>query len=155
MSISRGSRLGSYEITSRLGAGGMGEVYRARDTRLQRDVAIKALPQEFAQDAERLARFQREARLLASLNHPNVAAIYGLEEVDGARYLVLEIVEGESLAQRLAAGPLPVEETLAVCAQIAAGVSAAHDAGVIHRDLKPGNVMVRHDGSVKVLDFGL
>ncbi|HLN57240.1 MAG TPA: protein kinase [Thermoanaerobaculia bacterium] len=155
MSISRGSRLGSYEITSRLGAGGMGEVYRARDTRLQRDVAIKALPAEFAGDAERLARFQREARLLASLNHPNVAAIYGLEEVDGARYLVLEIVEGESLAQRLAAGPLPVEETLAVCAQIAAGVSAAHDAGVIHRDLKPGNVMVRHDGSVKVLDFGL
>jgi eukaryotic-like serine/threonine-protein kinase len=155
MSISRGSRLGSYEITSRLGAGGMGEVYRARDTRLQRDVAIKALPAEFAGDAERLARFQREARLLASLNHPNVAAIYGLEEVDGARYLVLEIVEGESLAQRLAAGPLPVEETLAVCVQIAAGVSAAHDASVIHRDLKPGNVMVRHDGSVKVLDFGL
>jgi Tol biopolymer transport system component len=133
----------------------MGEVYRARDTRLHRDVAIKALPAEFAADAERLARFQREARLLASLNHPNIAAIYGLEEDGGANYLVLEIVEGESLSQRLAAGPLPVEEALAVCAQIAAGVSAAHDAGVIHRDLKPGNVMVRPDGSVKVLDFGL
>ena len=155
MPLPSGTRRGPYEILAPLGAGGMGEVYRARDTRLQRDVAIKALPAEFASDAERLARFQREARLLASLNHPNIAAIYGLEEADGARYLVLEIVEGESLAQKLAAGPLPVEEALAVCAQIAAGVSAAHDAGVIHRDLKPGNVMVRHDGSVKVLDFGL
>ena len=155
MTISSGSRVGPYEIASRLGAGGMGEVYRARDARLQRDVAIKALPAEFAGNAERLARFQREARLLASLNHPNIAAIYGLEEADGARYLVLEIVEGESLAQKLAAGPLPVEEALALCAQIASGVSAAHDAGVIHRDLKPGNVMVRPDGSVKVLDFGL
>ncbi len=155
MTVSRGGRLGSYEIASRLGAGGMGEVYRARDTRLQRDVAIKALPPEFASDAERLARFQREARLLASLNHPNIASIYGLEEAEGARYLVLEIVEGESLAEKLAAGPLPVEESLAVCAQIAAGVSAAHEAGIIHRDLKPGNVMVRPDGTVKVLDFGL
>jgi serine/threonine protein kinase/Tol biopolymer transport system component len=155
MTIPSGSRVGPYEIASRLGAGGMGEVYRARDPRLQRDVAIKALPAEFAGNDERLARFQREARLLASLNHPNIAAIYGLEEADGARYLVLEIVEGESLAQKLAAGPLPVEEALALCAQIAAGVSAAHDAGVIHRDLKPGNVMVRPDGSVKVLDFGL
>jgi Tol biopolymer transport system component len=155
MPLSPGTRRGPYEILAPLGAGGMGEVYRARDTRLGRDVAIKALPEEFAQDAERLARFQREARLLASLNHPNIAAIYGLEEADGARYLVLEIVEGESLAEKLAAGPLPVEEALSVCAQIAAGVSAAHDAGVIHRDLKPGNVMARHDGSVKVLDFGL
>ena len=155
MPLTSGSRRGPYEILAPLGAGGMGEVYRARDTRLQRDVAIKALPAEFASDPERLARFQREARLLASLNHPNVAAIYGLEESDGACYLVLEIVEGESLAQRLAAGPLPVEEALAICAQIAAGVSAAHDAGVIHRDLKPGNVMIRPDGSVKVLDFGL
>jgi Tol biopolymer transport system component len=133
----------------------MGEVYRARDTRLNRDVAIKALPAEFAADPERLTRFQREARLLASLNHANVAAIYGLEEADGASYLVLEIVEGESLAQKLAAGPLPFEEALAVCAQIAAGVSAAHEAGVIHRDLKPGNVMLRPDGPVKILDFGL
>src|SRR4249920_2932795 len=155
MPLASGSRRGPYEILAPLGAGGMGEVYRARDTRLQRDVAIKALPAEFASDPERLARFQREARLLASLNHPSVAAIYGLEESDGACYLVLEIVEGESLAQRLAAGPPPVEEALAICAQIAAGVSAAHDAGVIHRDLKPGNVMIRPDGSVKVLDFGL
>jgi len=155
MPLTPGARRGPYEILAPLGAGGMGEVYRARDTRLGRDVAVKALPAEFAADAERLARFQREARLLATLNHPNIAAIYGLEEADGARYLVLEIVEGESLAQRLAAGPLPVEEALAVCAQIAAGVSAAHEAGVIHRDLKPGNVMVRPDGSVKVLDFGL
>ncbi|HKF44384.1 MAG TPA: protein kinase [Thermoanaerobaculia bacterium] len=155
MPLPSGSRRGPYEILAPLGAGGMGEVYRARDTRLNRDVAIKALPAEFASDSERLARFQREARLLASLNHANIAAIYGLEEADGARYLVLEIVEGESLAQRLAAGPLPVEEALAVCAQAAAGVSAAHEAGVIHRDLKPGNVMVRPDGSVKVLDFGL
>jgi Tol biopolymer transport system component len=155
MTLSPGSRVGPFEISRPLGAGGMGEVYRARDTRLHRDVAIKALPAEFAADAERLARFQREARLLASLNHPNIAAIYGLEEDGGANYLVLEIVEGESLSQRLAAGPLPIEEALAVCAQIAAGVSAAHDAGVIHRDLKPGNVMVRSDGSIKVLDFGL
>ena len=155
MPLTSGSRRGPYEILAPLGAGGMGEVYRARDTRLERDVAIKTLPAEFAGDPERLARFQREARLLASLNHPNIAAIYGLEEADGAKYLVLEIVEGETLAEKLAAGPLPVEEALAVCAQIAAGVSAAHDAGVIHRDLKPGNVMVRHDGSVKVLDFGL
>ncbi len=155
MTLSPGSRVGPFEVSRPLGAGGMGEVYRARDMRLQRDVAIKALPAEFAQDAERLARFQREARLLASLNHPNIAAIYGLEEAGGGKYLVLEIVEGESLAERLAAGPLPIEEALAVCAQIAAGVSAAHDAGVIHRDLKPGNVMVRPDGSVKVLDFGL
>jgi Tol biopolymer transport system component len=155
MPLDKGTRRGPYEILAPLGAGGMGEVYRARDTRLQRDVAIKSLPADFAADPERLSRFQREARLLASLNHPNIAAIYGLEETGGETWLVLEIVEGESLSQRLAAGPLPLEETLAVCAQIAAGVSAAHEAGMIHRDLKPGNVMIRHDGSVKVLDFGL
>ena len=155
MPLDKGTRRGPYEILAPLGAGGMGEVYRARDTRLQRDVAIKSLPADFAADPERLARFQREARLLASLNHPNIAAIYGLEETGGETWLVLEIVEGESLAEKLAAGPLPVEEALAVSAQIAAGVSAAHEAGVIHRDLKPGNVMIRHDGSVKVLDFGL
>ena len=150
MPLSQGTRRGPYEVLARLGAGGMGEVYRARNTRLHRDVAIKALPAEFAADAERLARFEREARLLASLNHPNIAGIHGLEEADGARYLVLELIEGESLSQRLASGPLPVEEALAVCAQMASGVSAAHDAGVIHRDLKPGKVMVRPDGSVKV-----
>jgi len=155
MPLDKGTRRGPYEILAPLGAGGMGEVYRARDTRLQRDVAIKSLPADFAADPERLSRFQREARLLASLNHPNIAAIYGLEETGGETWLVLEIVEGESLAEKLAAGPLPVEEALAVCAQIAAGVSAAHEAGVIHRDLKPGNVMVRPNGSVKVLDFGL
>jgi serine/threonine-protein kinase len=133
----------------------MGEVYRARDTRLHRDVAIKALPASLSADPERLARFQREARLLAALNHPNVAAIYGLEETDGSPFLVMECVEGETLAAKLAAGPLPVDEALAVAVQIAAGVAAAHEAGVIHRDLKPANVMVRPDGSVKVLDLGL
>ena len=155
MPLLPGRRIGPYEILSPLGAGGMGEVHRARDTRLQRDVAIKALPEAFARAPDRLARFEREARVLASLNHPNIAAIYGLEESQGASFLVLECVEGESLGARLASGPLPIEEALAVCAQIARGLSAAHEAGVIHRDLKPGNVMVRPDGSVKVLDFGL
>ncbi len=155
MVLSPGRSLGPYEILSPLGAGGMGEVHRARDTRLQRDVAIKALPQEFARDPGRLARFEREARVLASLNHPNIAAIHGLEEADGAKFLVLECVEGETLGARLASGPLSIEEALSVCAQIARGLEAAHEAGVIHRDLKPANVMVRPDGSVKVLDFGL
>ena len=155
MTLAPGTKHGPYEIVAPLGAGGMGEVYRARDARLHRDVAIKALPSSLADDPERLARFQREARLLAALNHPNVAAIYGLEEADGSPYLVMECVEGETLAAKLAAGPLPVEEALAVAVQIAAGVAAAHEAGVIHRDLKPANVMVRPDGSVKVLDLGL
>src|SRR5512145_2309756 len=124
MTLVPGIRLGAYEILAPLGAGGMGEVYRARDTRLGRDVAIKALPPEFAQDPERLARFEREARLLASLSHPSIAAIYGLEEVAGARYLVLEYVEGETLAARLARGPLPVDEALEVGKQVAAGVEA-------------------------------
>ena len=155
MTLAPGTKHGPYEIVAPLGAGGMGEVYRARDTRLHRDVAIKALPSSLSDDPERLARFQREARLLAALNHPNVAAIYGLEETDGSPFLVMECVEGETLAARLAAGPLPVEEALAVAVQIAAGVAAAHEAGVIHRDLKPANVMVRPDGSVKVLDLGL
>ncbi len=155
MPLSPGRRIGPYEILVPLGAGGMGEVHRARDTRLHRDVAIKALPEEFAQVAGRLTRFEREARVLASLNHPNIAAIYGLEESDGATFLVLECVEGETLSARLASGPLPIEEALSICSQIARGLSAAHEAGVIHRDLKPGNVMVRPDGTVKVLDFGL
>src|SRR5512139_4023244 len=133
----------------------MGEVCRARDTRLERDVAIKALPAAFAQDPERVARFTREAKLLAAINHPNIAGIYGFEELDGSQYLVLEFVEGETLAQRLSRGALPVEETIDVGRQIAVGLEAAHEAGVVHRDLKPGNVMLRPDGTVKVLDLGL
>src|SRR5512143_3738539 len=133
----------------------MGEVYRAEDTNLNRQVAIKVLPDIFAGDPERLARFEREAKLLASLNHPNIASIYGLEEADGKRFLVLELVEGQTLAERLPKGPLPVEETLDVCRQIAEGLEAAHEKGVIHRDLKPANVKVTPEGKVKVLDFGL
>jgi len=155
MALTPGTRLGSYDVLSPLGAGGMGEVYRARDTRLNRDVAIKALPAEFAQDPERLARFEREARLLASLSHPNIAGIYGVEEAAGTRYLVLEFVDGETLAARLARGPLSLDDALDVARQIASGVEAAHESGVIHRDLKPGNVMLTPDGGVKVLDFGL
>ncbi len=155
MTLAPGTRLGSFEIIAALGAGGMGEVYRARDTRLERDVAIKALPAAFARDPERVARFTREARLLAAINHPNIAGIYGFEELDGNQYLVLEFVEGETLAQRLSRGALPVEETIDVCRQIAVGLEAAHEAGVVHRDLKPGNVMLRPDGTVKVLDLGL
>jgi hypothetical protein len=155
MSLSPAGRLGPYEIVSLLGKGGMGEVYLARDTRLGRDVAIKALPDAFAHDPERLARFEREARLLASLKHPNIAAIYGLEESDGQRHLVLEYVAGPTLAERLAAGPLPLDEALDVCTQIATGVEAAHESGVVHRDLKPANVKLTPAGEVKVLDFGL
>jgi serine/threonine protein kinase/Tol biopolymer transport system component len=155
MTLLAGDRVGSYEILGLLGAGGMGEVYLARDTRLQRDVAIKTLPAEFANDSARLARFEREARLLASLNHPNIATIHVLEQAGGSILLVLERVEGETLGARLASGPLPIEEALSVCVLIARGLEAAHEAGVIHRDLKPGNVMVRPDGSIKVLDFGL
>jgi len=155
LALQPGLRLGPYEIVAPLGAGGMGEVYRARDPRLDRDVAIKALPDAFANDPERLARFEREAKLLASLSHPNVAGIHGLELAEGHRYLVLELVEGETLSARLARGPLPLDEAMDVCRQIAAAVEAAHEAGVVHRDLKPGNVMLRPDGTVKVLDFGL
>jgi len=155
VTLNAGSKLGPYEIVAPLGAGGMGEVYRARDPRLGRDVAIKALPAAFALDPERLARFEREAKLLASLSHANVGSIFGVEEMAGSRYLVLEFVEGETLAGRLGSGALPVGEALAVCEQIAAAVESAHEAGVIHRDLKPGNVMLKPDGVVKVLDFGL
>src|SRR5258706_8789996 len=155
MAISPGTRLGPYEVLAPLGAGGMGEVYRARDSRLGRDVAIKALPAAFAADPERVARFEREAKLLASLNHPNVGGIHGLEEVDGHRYLVLEYIEGETLDQRLTRGALPVGEALEVCRQIAAALETAHENGVVHRDLKPGNVMLTSSGAVKVLDFGL
>jgi Tol biopolymer transport system component len=155
MPLASGTKLGPYEVLALVGAGGMGEVYRARDSRLGRDVAIKALPENLARDPERLARFEREARLLASLNHPNIAGIYGLEEVGGVRYLVLEYVEGEALERRLAKGALSLHETLQVCREIAAGVEAAHEGGVVHRDLKPGNVMLTPAGAVKVLDFGL
>jgi serine/threonine protein kinase/Tfp pilus assembly protein PilF len=155
MSLVLGSRIGAYEVLAPLGAGGMGEVFRARDTRLERIVALKVLPQAFAADVERLARFEREAKLLASLNHPNVATLYGLEDPGGAPCLVLEFIEGESLAQRLARGPIPVRETLEIGAAIAAGVEAAHGRGIVHRDLKPGNVMLAAAGAVKVLDFGL
>jgi eukaryotic-like serine/threonine-protein kinase len=150
-----GKALNHYEITSQLGKGGMGEVYQAKDHKLGRDVAIKVLPEEFAKDADRVARFQREAKLLASLNHPNIAAIYGLEESGRTNFLVLELVEGETLADRIKAGPIPVEESLKLALQIAEALEAAHEKGVIHRDLKPANIKVTPDGKVKVLDFGL
>ena len=156
MPLTAGDRFaGHFEVTGVLGAGGMGEVYRARDTRLARDVALKLLPDAFAADADRLARFQREAELLASLNHPNIAQIYGIEEDGGVRALVLELVEGPTLEARIARGPLPPDEVLAIAIQLADGLEAAHEAGVVHRDLKPANVKVQHDGTVKVLDFGL
>ena len=150
-----GTRLGSYEVVAPLGAGGMGEVYRARDTRLKRDVALKVLPPVFAQDSERLARFTREAEILAALNHLNVAAIYGIEESEGNRAIVMELVEGETLAERIARGPLPVDEALNLAQQIIEALEAAHANGIVHRDLKPANIKVRPDGTIKVLDFGL
>ena len=179
MSLASGTRLGAYEVLSLLGVGGMGEVYRARDTRLKREVAIKVLPPSLAADADRLARFQREAEVLASLNHPNIAHIYGLEEADGVKALVMELVEGPTLAEQIErrAGPsafaeapadrrslgggwsgpagLPLDEALPIAKQIAEALEAAHEQGVIHRDLKPANIKVRPDGTVKVLDFGL
>ena len=155
MALSPGTHLGSYQVTALIGQGGMGEVYRARDTKLDRNVARKVLPDLFADDPERLARFQREAKVLASLNHPNIASIYGLEEQDGVRALVLELVEGPTLAERIAQGAIPVDEALPIAKQIADALEAAHEAGVIHRDLKPANVKVKADGMVKVLDFGL
>jgi serine/threonine protein kinase/Tol biopolymer transport system component len=147
--------IGPYAILSPVGAGGMGEVYRARDTRLDRDVAIKALPEHLSSDADRLARFQREARVLASLNHPNIAAIHGIEEANGQQYLVLEYIEGETLDERLSRGPLPLDDAIEIAVCIAGALESVHEKGVIHRDLKPGNVMVTADGTVKVLDFGL
>jgi serine/threonine-protein kinase len=155
MRLSAGARLGPYEIVVAVGAGGMGEVYRARDTRLGRDVAIKALPEEFADDGERLARFEREAKVLAALNHPRIAAIYGLELAAGASFLVLEYVDGESLAQLLKKGALPLSDALDIARQTAEALEAAHEKGIVHRDLKPANIMLTRDGQVKVLDFGL
>ena len=150
-----GQMLGHYRILAKIGQGGMGEVYRARDTRLDRDVALKVLPEAFTADPDRLARFEREAKLLASLNHPNIAAIHGLEDNGDTRALVLELVEGPTLADRIARGPIPVDEALPIATQIAEALEAAHEQGIIHRDLKPANIKVREDGTVKVLDFGL
>jgi Tol biopolymer transport system component len=150
-----GKRIAHYEVTDKIGAGGMGEVYRARDTRLGRDVALKVLPEAFAQDTERLARFEREARLLASLNHPNIAAIYGIERDDDRQVLVLELVEGEELSAMIARGPLALDETLHIATQVAEALDTAHEQGVIHRDLKPANIKITPAGTVKVLDFGL
>ncbi|MBI3050026.1 MAG: serine/threonine-protein kinase [Acidobacteria bacterium] len=155
MALRAGTRLGPYEILAPLGAGGMGEVYRARDTKLNREIALKVLPALLASDPDRLARFKREAQLLAALNHPNIAAIHGLEDADGTPALVLELVEGPTLADRVAEGPLPRDEALAIARQIADALEAAHERGIIHRDLKPANVKLRDDGTVKVLDFGL
>jgi serine/threonine protein kinase/dipeptidyl aminopeptidase/acylaminoacyl peptidase len=155
MPLQPGSRLGPYEILAAIGAGGMGEVYRARDTSLSRDVALKILPEGFAHDPDRIARFRREAHLLASLNHPHIAAIYGLEESRGIPALVLELVEGPTLQDRLTHGPIPCDEALAIARQIADALEAAHEQGVVHRDLKPANIKVRSDDTVKVLDFGL
>src|SRR5437762_46698 len=175
MTLAAGTKLGPYEILAPLGAGGMGEVYRARDGRLGREVAIKVLPAAMANDAERMARFQREAQMLASLNHPNIASIYGLEESGGVRALVMELVEGPTLAERIAtrargdsagaglapparaqqAAPLPLDEALGIAKQIAEALEAAHERGIIHRDLKPANIKVTEGGTVKVLDFGL
>ena len=155
MTLSPGTRLGPYEVTAPIGAGGMGEVYRATDTNLKRPVALKVLPETVAADLERLARFQREAEVLASLNHPNIAILYGLEKGDGVIALVMELVEGPTLADRIVEGPLAVDEALAIARQIAAALEAAHEQGIVHRDLKPANVKVRPDGTVKVLEFGL
>jgi serine/threonine protein kinase len=154
MPLTAGTRIGSYEVLGSLGAGGMGEVYRARDSRLHRDVAIKVLPDVFAADPDRLARFTREAQTLAALNHPHIAQIHGLEESAGRRGLVLELVDGEDLSAIIARGPLPPDDALPMARQIADALEAAHDAGIIHRDLKPANIKVRADGTVKVLDFG-
>jgi serine/threonine protein kinase len=155
MSVDVGTRLGSLEITALLGKGGMGEVYRARDTKLKRDVAIKILPDEFSRDADRVSRFQREAELLASLNHPNIAAIYDVQEASGSRFLILELIEGETLADRIGRGPIQVDEALDIAKYICEALEAAHEKGIVHRDLKPANVKITPEGKVKVLDFGL
>jgi Tol biopolymer transport system component len=155
VALSVGARLGVYEVVAPIGAGGMGEVYRARDTRLGRDVAIKVLPPDVAADPERLARFEREAQVLASLNHPNIAHIHGVDDSTGTPALVMELVDGPTLAERIAKGPIAIDEALAIARQIAEGLEAAHEQAIIHRDLKPANIKVREDGTVKVLDFGL
>src|SRR5947208_5566391 len=150
-----GTRLAHYEIVSHLGSGGMGDVYQATDSKLGRSVAIKFLPEAFSHDSERVARFEREARVLASLNHSNIAAIFGLEESGDRKFLVMELVDGETLAERIKRGPIPVEESLGIAKQICEALESAHEKGIIHRDLKPANVKITLDGKVKVLDFGL
>src|SRR5215468_2338977 len=150
-----GDKLGHYEIESSLGAGGMGEVYRARDTRLGRSVAVKVLSEAFAKDPERIARFEREAKVLASLNHSNIAAIHGFEQSGETHFLVMELVQGETLAERISRGPIPAEEALSIAHQVAEALEAAHEKGIVHRDLKPANVKITPEGKVKVLDFGL
>src|SRR5688572_26008378 len=155
MSLTPGTRLGAYEIVALIGAGGMGEVYRAKDTRLKREVAIKILPDAFASDPDRLARFQREAELLATLNHPNIGAVYGFEQSGSANAIVLELIEGETLADRIRRGPIPIKAAVSIALQIAEALEAAHERGVIHRDLKPANIKITPDDKVKVLDFGL
>src|ERR1051325_11543655 len=150
-----GTKLTHYEITAHLGSGGMGDVYQATDTKLGRSVAIKFLPEVFSHDTERVARFQREARILASLNHPNIAGIYGVEEIDSRHFLVMELVSGETLADRLKRGAIPIEEALPIAKQIAEALEEAHEKEIIHRDLKPANIKITHDNKVKVLDFGL
>src|SRR4029079_15992658 len=149
LALTPGTRLGVYEITAQIGEGGMGQVYRATDTRLKRQVAIKILPPSLAADHDRLARFQREAEVLASLNHPHIAGIYGLEESDGISALIMELVEGEDLSRRIARGALPLDQALPIARQIAEALEAAHEQGIIHRDLKPANIKVRADGTVK------
>src|SRR5262245_12526812 len=155
MSLQIGQQLGSYEITSLLGKGAMGEVYAATDSKLGRGVAIKCLPDAFAHETERVARFQREARVLAALSHSNIAGIYGLEEVGGRQFLVMEIVPGETLADRIRRGPVPADEALEIARQICDALEAAHEKGILHRDLKPANIKITQAGKVKVLDFGL
>src|SRR5215813_12408060 len=155
MPLNIGSQLGAHEILALLGKGGMGEVYRARDTKLKREVAIKILPDEFSRDPERVSRFQREAEVLASLNHSAIAAIHSLEEANGSRFLVLELVEGDTLAERVQRGPMPISESLNIAKQICEALEVAHEKGVVHRDLKPANVKITPEGQVKILDFGL
>src|SRR5437667_7233486 len=155
MSLKPGTRIGPYEVTSPLGEGGMGVVFRAHDTKLKRDVALKLLPDHLVDDPDRLVRFQREAQILASLNHPNIAQIHGLEESDNTRCIVMELVEGETLQERLKRGAIPIDEALPIAKQIAEALEAAHESGLANRDLKPANIRLTSDGRVKVLDFGL
>jgi eukaryotic-like serine/threonine-protein kinase len=155
MTLKPGTVLGQYEIRAPLGAGGMGEVYRAHDTRLDREVAVKVLPESFSSDPDRLHRFEQEARAVAALNHPNILAVYQMATQDGVSYLVSELLEGETLRERLSRGAVPVRKTIDYAGQIARGLAAAHEKGIVHRDLKPENLFVTNDGRLKILDFGL